>query len=392
MTLPPASSLRAAWSIDPAVAYLNHGTVGATPIRVQRRQQALRDEMERQPSAFLLREVASFAGVRRGPTRMRAAAADVAAFVGARAEDLGFTVNVTSAVDAVLRAVPFDAGDEIVLFDHAYGAVINSARRRARERGARVVVARMPFPVARPADVVAALEEATTDRARLVIVDHVTSSSALRLPVADLVRAARARGALVLVDGAHAPGAVPLDVAAIDADYYAANLHKWAWAPRSCGFLWARADRHAGLHAPIASWGLDEGLAAELDWQGTLDPTAALAAPEGVTMLRELGLDDVQRRAHDVAWAAAVALRDRVGATIPAPEDMVGAMATVVLPPSYGAHDDDARRLRDALLFGHGVEVQVHAWEGRVHVRVSGQVYVDDEDVARLVRGLLTGV
>ncbi len=394
MSTPSTSSLpfgrawRPQWALDEGVAYLNHGTLGATPRRVLTMQSALRDEMERQPVRFLLRDVVPMVGVDPGPSRIRAAASVVAGFVGARADDMGFVANTTSGVQAALRAAPLSAGDEIVLFDHAYGAVGNAVRHLARDRGASVVVARMPRPLRSPGEVVAALQQALSPRARLVVLDHVTSISALVMPIKDLVRVAHAQGCAVLVDGAHAPGAVPVDVTAIDADWYTGNLHKWAWAPRSCGFLWARADRQAGLHAPIISWGLDQGLAAELDWQGTYDPTAALCAPEGIAMLRDIGVDTVQRRAHDVAWGAATTLRDAIGAVPVGPESMVGAMATVALPARYGATQPDAARLRDALWFGHGVEVQVQAQDGAVHVRVSGQIYVDDEDVARLVAGL----
>lgn len=377
------------WMLDPAVRYLNHGTVGATPRRVLERQQALRDEMERGPSAFLLREVVRMVGEGiPGKGRLREAASVVAEFVGAKPEDLGFVTNVTAGINAVLRAIPFQPGDEILLLDQAYGAIAHGAREIGRGQGATLRRATLPLPLLDEEQAIKAVESAISPRTRLAILDHVTSSSALLLPIEEMVRAVQKRGVPVLVDGAHAPGAVPVDVSRISAEWYAANLHKWAWSPRSCGFLHARADQRAGLHAPILSWGLDQGLAPEFDWQGTFDPTPMLSAPEGIMMLKELGLSEVQRYNHAFAWRAANALRQQLGASLLAPESMVGTMSTVILTPDFGSTAADAFRLRDRLLFEERIEVQVHEAGGRIHLRVSGQIYNDDEDIEALLRAL----
>ncbi|MCS6901776.1 MAG: aminotransferase class V-fold PLP-dependent enzyme [Myxococcales bacterium] len=377
------------WKLDPAVLYLNHGTVGATPRRVLDRQQQLRDKMERHPSAFLLREVVAMVGTASpGPGLLRSAAAQVARFVGATPDNLGFVSNVTAGINAVLRAIPFQPGDEILLLDHAYGAIAGGARVLGGARGASIRWAKIPLPVEDSAQIVRAIEEAVSPRTRLAILDHITSSSALLLPIAEMTRALHRHGVPVLVDGAHAPGAVPVDVTAIGAEWYAANLHKWAWAPRSCGFLHVRSDLHQGLHAPILSWGVDQGLPAEFDWQGTSDPTPMLAAPEGIAMLEELGTEAVQRHNHCWAWTAATALRDELGATLLAAENLVGTMATVMLPASFGSTTADAVWLRDRLLFDKGIEVQVHDYQGRIHLRVSGQIYLDDRDIETLLRSL----
>ncbi len=378
------------WMLDPAATYLNHGTVGATPRRVLARQQALRDEMERHPARFMLRELAPQVGLPRPGDRgrLRAAAADVAAFVGAAADDLVFVSNVTTGINAALRAMRFEPGDEIVMFDLAYGAIANAATAIAGPQGAVLVHAPLALPVASPQAALDALAAAITPRTRLAILDHVTATSAIVLPIAALVELAHARGVAVIVDGAHAPGAVPVDVAAIGADYYAANLHKWAWAPRSCGFLHAPAARQAGLHGAIVSWGLDAGLAAEFDWPGTFDPTPMLAAPEGLAMLRELGVAEVQAYNHTLAWRAATTMVEAIGATLVAPESMVGTMASVQLPARFGTTPDAANALRDRLYFEHGVEAHVQAFRDRVLLRVSGQIYNDDGDVTTLVAAL----
>jgi isopenicillin-N epimerase len=373
------------WRLDPSCTYLNHGTVGAPPSRVLAAQQGIRDAIERQPARFMLRELSgSMPAPWRAQTRIREAARAVAAFVGANEDDFAFTPNVTVAVNAVLRSLPLEPGDEILVSDLAYGAVAIAARVAAEARGARVRVLDLPFPLRDPAQIVEAVGAALGPRTRLALVDHITAQSALILPVAAIVAICQRQGVPVLVDGAHAPGSVPLDVPALGADWYAANLHKWAHAPRSCGFLWARADRQAGLHHPVASWGYGRGFREEFEWSGTLDPSPALAAPEGIAALRDFGWPDALGYMHGLAWQAATRLTDAWGTAIPAPREMIGAMVTVPLPDAAGSTDADAERLRLALLVEEDIEVQLHATRGRLWVRVSAQIYNELDDIHRL--------
>jgi isopenicillin-N epimerase len=373
------------WPLDPAVTYLNHGTVGVAPRKVLAQQQAIRDEMERQPSKFMLRDLSGWIGGSGGrPTLMRDAAAAVARFVGARSSDLVFADNATAGANAVLRSLPLGPGDEILVTDLGYGAVTKAAAYAARVRDAAVRVATLPYPRFDPAAAVDAIDEAIGPRTRVAVIDHVTSETALILPLAAIAARCRARSVAVLADGAHAPGMLPLDVPSLGVDWYVANLHKWAHAPRSAGFLWAHPDRQAGLHPPVISWGLDEGFTAEFDWVGTRDPSPWLAAPAGIAFLDELGLDAVRRYNHDLAWHAAESLTTRWQTPLEIRENHIGSMATIALPASLGSTADDALRLRNALLFEDGIEVQVHAGHGRLWTRVSAQVYNDEDDVARL--------
>lgn len=382
-------AMREHWVLDPECTYLNHGTVGAPPRRVLERQQALRDEMERQPARFILRELA---GQQLAPwrteSRIREAARSVAGFLGSRSEDLVFVPNVTTGLNAVLRSIPFAPGDEIVMPDLAYGATTLAAGFAARERGATVRVVEMPYPVRDPADIVEAMTSALTARTKLAVVDHITSLTALVLPVAAIVAACHARGVPVLVDGAHAPGSLALDIPSIGADWYVANLHKWAHAPRACGILWAAPDRQRDLHHPVVSWGFGEGFHAEFEWIATSDPTSCLAAPEGIALLREWGFDAVLDYMHNLAWEAARALTDCWQTTVETPRAMVGAMVTVPLPEAAGATDSDAARLRLALLVHDRIEVQLHAWRGRLWVRVSAQIYNERSDIVRLAEAV----
>ena len=382
------------WPLDPAITYLNHGTVGVTPNRVLDAQAAIRRDIERRPAQFLLRELSEIAvgSPRAEPPRLRVAAERVARFLGAAGMDLAFVDNATTAINAVLRSTPFQPGDEIIIGDHAYGAIRFSAEFRARETGARVRVVEFPGPPYAPAPILAAFDRALTEaggRCRLAIVDHVTSESALVLPTQAIVERCRAHKAPVLVDGAHAPGAIEVDIASMGADWYAANLHKWAWSPRSCGILWAAKERQEGLHPPVISWGLDRGFTTEFDWVGTRDPSAALAAPVGVDCIEEAGAKTVREYDHRLAWHAGTRLAERWGTRLPVPEEMVGTMVTLPMPQRLGATPEAAASVRDRLLVDRRIEVQVHAWRESLWVRVSAQVYNDEEDIERLAEAVL---
>jgi isopenicillin-N epimerase len=379
------------WKLDPSVTHLNHGSVGAPPIRVLEAQQAIRDEIERQPPAYLLRELSEIAvgRPRSGPPRLRVAAQEVASFLGARGEDLVFVDNATTGVNAVLRSFPLQAGDEVLITDLAYGAIANATAFHARERGAQVKTVALP-PSARGLQAMAdALLAAVGSRTRLAVVDHVTSETAIVLPVREIVARLRERGVAVVVDGAHAPGALDLDVPSIGADWYVGNLHKWAFTPRSAGFLWAAPGRQEGIHHPVISWGLGRGFTAEFDWVGTRDPSAYLAAPAAIAFLREIGPERMRAHNHALAWSGARLLCERWGNPLELTEPMVGVMATVPLPARLGSTPEDAARLRDDLLLRDRIEIQLHAWKGRLWVRSSTQIYNELSDLDRLAEAVL---
>jgi len=374
------------WRLDPAVTYLNHGTVGAPPARVLQAQQAIRDEIERQPARFLLRELAEHIGPPSAdPPRMRVAAAAVGAFVGARADDLVFVDNATTGLNAVLQSLDVRAGDEVHVLDVAYGAIANAARFAAERRGAHLRTIETPWPIPSDNEALATrLCAAFGSRSRLLILDHISAETALRLPVHEVAARCRARGVAIAIDGAHAPGAIALDVPSIGADWYVGTLHKWAYAPRSSAFLWAAPHRQHELHPPVISWGLGKGFVAEFDWMGTRDPSAYLAAPEGIAFLRALGEDAVRRYNHDLAWEAGRWLSRSWQTALPTHEAATGTMITVALPSSFGSTPEDAAALRTALLVEDRIEVQIHPWRNQLWVRVSAQVYNDMADIERL--------
>jgi isopenicillin-N epimerase len=379
------------WLLDPAITYLNHGTVGATPRVVLDAQHAWQRRIEAQPAAFLFREMMRVTRAEPGQPRLllRQAADAVGEFVGARGDDLVFVDNASTGINAVLRSVALVPGDEIVVLDQAYGAVRLAADFVARAAGARVVIAETPFPA--PADDPAAayaeaVERALTPRTRLAVIDHISSETALTLPVAAMIERCRARGVPVLVDGAHAPGAIALDIQSLGADWVVGNLHKWAFAPRACAFLWAAPARHDTLHPTVISWGLGAGLAPEFDWTGTRDPSPMLSAPAGIAFMRDvLGVDAMRAWNHDLVWRMAHRLAARWGHAFTAPEAMVGCMASVALPARVDALGEAAvPALKDWLFHERRIEAQVMAIRGRLHVRLAAQVYNDEADFERL--------
>jgi len=378
------------WPLDPSITYLNHGTVGSPPRRVLTVQQALRDEIEKQPSRFLLRELMA-AGVGKQPAErplLRIAAEEIAGFLGVRGKDLVFVDNATSGVNAVLRSLDFREGDELLIPNHAYGAIRNAAEYAVRIRGARLSTVEFPEPVQSPKDVVGSIEAAINPRTRVLLVDHITADSALVMPVAEIAAICRKRGVAVLVDGAHGPGAIPVDISALGVDWYSGNLHKWAWSPRSSGVLWANPDQQTSLHHTVISWGLDQGIIPEFDWPGTRDPTPHLCAPAGIAYMRELGIEAVQRYNHELAWNAGREMAGRFKSKVHASEEMIGTMISVALPETLGSSPEDAATLREALLFEDRIEVHMYSWKERVYLRISAQIYNEMADVERLIRAV----
>ena len=388
--MPFGNEMRRLWPLEPESIYLNHGTVGVTPRAVLDAQQRWRDRIERHPSKFLLRNLWSFTGSDADdPTLLRQAAARVAAFVGAPADDLVFVDNTTTGVNAVVRSLPIEAGDELVITDHAYGGIVTAVRYIADRAGATVTTVQVPYPQFDQRVLVERVAAALTRRTRLVLVDHIAAQSALIFPVRDLVRVCHDAQVPVLVDGAHVPGALDLNVSAIGADFYVANLHKWAMAPRSSAFMVVAPGFQSQIHPAVISWGLGEGFIREFGWVGTRDPTPWLAAPDGIEFLESLGLDAVRHYNHDLAWRAARHLTAVWNTSVGFDESVVGSMVTVPVPASVGSTKADAVRLRDRLLFEHNIEVQVHERAGQLWVRVSAQVYNDDNDIDRLAQAVL---
>ena len=253
------------FQLSPDLIHLNHGSYGAVPKVVRDAQDRWRAHIESNPTGFFRDEL---------PAELRRLAGIAAARFGGKPNDWVFCENATAAVNSVLASFGLRAGDEIVTTSHAYGAVLKAMRIWAQRFGAKVVVAQIPAVVESEEQVVQAIAESFSDRTRLLVIDHITSATAIVFPVSQIVKAAHARGIAVLVDGAHVPGHLPLDVDAIGADWYTGNAHKWLFAPKGCGLLWTARERQAQTLPTVLSHGAPDGYTQAFDWIGTRDVTA----------------------------------------------------------------------------------------------------------------------
>jgi len=358
------------WGLDPSVSYLNHGSFGACPSTVLAVQAALRLEMEREPVDFLSATL---------PSRLDEARQVLADFLGAAPEDLVFVPNATAAVNAVLRSLSFEPGDELLLTNHTYAACRKTAEFVAERTGIRLVIAHLPFPCAAPDEIVASIISCVSPRTRLALLDHVTSPTALLLPVARLVGELRARGIDTLVDGAHAPGMVPLALSDLGAAYYTGNAHKWLCAPKGAAFLHVRRDRQTRLHPSVISHGYTTGFHAEFDWTGTLDPTPWLCIPASIGFMGSLfpaGWPQLMETNHVLALRARTLLLQSTGGAAPCPDSMIGSMAAVALPQApldSPAHGLDSKGLHHWFR-ARGVETWIHP-NPTLLLRISAQLY-----------------
>ena len=373
---PFGAAVRHEWDLDPDVAYLNHGSFGVTPRAVLAAQEAWRRRIERNPAAFM-------ASARGG--LLREAAASVAEYLGARSDDLVFMENATSAANAVLRSLDFKPGDEILITSLGYRAVNHAAAYVAARTGATLVEAKIALPVPSAEALVAAVEARLSPRTRLAVFDHIASQSAIVFPLERLIAAAHGVGAQVLIDGAHVPGQMALDIPGLGADYYVANLHKWLFVPRGCAILWAGRERQRDLHPLTISHGYGQGFLAEFDWTGTRDLSHWLAAPEGIACHRRLGGARLMERNRDLVREMAAMLARRWGTGLAAPAEMFAAMAVVRLPES----PRDALELTQELRDRHRIEAPVHRIDGALWVRIAAQAYNERADYERLAAAFI---
>jgi isopenicillin-N epimerase len=369
--LPRPSQFAEHWMLDPGVVFLNHGSFGACPRGVLQVQQHWRDRMERQPLQFFGIDLEGL---------LNSARIDLAAFVGADPEDLVFVPNATTGVNAVLRSLRFQPGDQLLTTNHEYNACRNALNYVAEREGVQVVVAEIPFPVDSPGQILAAILQKVSSQTRLVLVDHVTSQTGLIFPLAELAQELGQRGIEILVDGAHAPGMLPLNLQELGATYYSGNLHKWTSAPKGAAFLYVERDRQPAIRPLTISHGANSPRTdqsrfhLEFDWMGTDDPTAYLSVPAAIADLGKLlpgGWQALREHNHQLAVAARELLCNALEIAPPCPAEMLGALAVVPLP------DGDYRTLQTALLETYRIEVPIIPWAhptGR-QLRISAQLY-----------------
>ncbi len=383
------------WTLDPAVEFLNHGSFGATPRPVLAAQDAWRGRMEAEPVRFFAEELEpALDEVRRA----------LAAFLAADPDDLALVPNATTGANTVLRSLRLERGDELLTTDHEYNAVRNAMDAVAERAGARVVTVPIPFPGTDPDAVVAAVLARASVRTRLAVIDHATSATALVLPVERIIDGLAERGVDTLVDGAHAPGMLPLSLGRLGAAYYTGNLHKWVCAPKGSAFLWVRADRQAGVRPLVISHGANSPrtdrsrFRLEFDWTGTVDFTPFLAVPAALRFgegLLEGGWDALRARNHALALQGRDCLSAALAVPSPVPDAMIGSMAAIPLPlvrtPGAVQGVDLYADPVHAALIRAGVQVMVTPWPQRPSggqwrrlLRISAAAYNDLEQFTRL--------
>ncbi|HZZ72783.1 MAG TPA: aminotransferase class V-fold PLP-dependent enzyme [Pirellulales bacterium] len=423
-----ASQFVAAWPLDPAITFLNHGSFGACPSEVLARQDEFRRQLEAEPVRFFLREL---------PPLLDAARGALATFVGAPAADLVFTSNATAGVNSVLRSLEFQPGDEILITDHGYNACNNVARYLTGRLGVKLVVAKIAVPVAGPESILEAILARATPRTKLAMIDHVTSPTAIVFPIGLIVAALAERGIDTLVDGAHAPGMLALDLEQLGAAYYAGNCHKWLCAPKGAGFLHVRPDRQRPLQPATISHGFNQArpdysrLQDRFDWVGTLDPSPWLCVAEAIRFLDRISatlaadrrvpradprseppkpLAALMQHNHELAQLGSRQICQRLGLQPTCGPSLSGSMSAILLPvESAGSgsvpHDtapddcgvaDEAtsstvvHRFYRALNERYAFEVPVYECPlaGRPILRISAQVYNSLADYERLAAAL----
>jgi isopenicillin-N epimerase len=389
VSAPSAETLRHEFLLDPDVVFLNHGSFGATPEPVFAEYGRWQRELERQPVEFL---------GRRAEDLLDEARAAMAAYLGCARDDLVFVPNATTGINVVARSLPLEPGDEVIGTDLEYGACERSWEWFCQQRGACYVAAHVPLPVTSPGEVVEAIFAAVTPRTRAIFLSHVTSGTALRLPVEAVAQRAREAGILTVVDGAHAVGQWPVDLSVIGVDLYASNFHKWLCAPKGSGFLYARPDQQQWLESPIVSWGWVEAndryrpesqFVSRNQMQGTRDLAAFLSAPAAVAYQEARDWETVRERCH----ALAVEARDRIAALAGLPqiapvESRDGyrwfrQMAVAPLPAGI-----DGKALKRRLYDEYRVEAPVTWCEDKPFIRVSFQGYNTRDDLEALMTAL----
>lgn len=347
------------WKLEPQLKFLNHGSFGACPIPILEYQQQLRDQMEKEPVRFFRRELEEL---------LDRSKIKLAHFLGANPNDLAFIPNATTGVNTILRSLSFDSGDEILITNHEYNACRNAVEFVTQRTGAKVKVAHIPFPLQSVNQILDAVFSHISPATKLVLIDHVTSSTALIFPVKMIVEELNNRGIDSLVDGAHAPGLISLNLEEIGATFYTGNCHKWLFSPKGAGFLYVRADRQSQIRPLSISHGANSPrtdrsrFRLEFDWMGTNDPTAYLSVARAIDWVENLlgnGWQELRTRNRDLVLQARQIICDQLQLNVPCPDEMISSMASIPLNAVLTGENLSAQLLQDQLLEQFQIEIPI---------------------------------
>jgi isopenicillin-N epimerase len=370
--------LRAEFLLDPEMVFLNHGSFGACPRPVFERYQAWQRELELRPIEFL---------GRRARGLLAEARAGLADYVHVGQDDVVYVSNVTTALNIVAQSLPLEHGDEVLTTNHEYGALERTWTFVSEHRQTRVVVQRLPVPIADPEEVVEAVWAGVTPRTRVLFLSHITSPTAVTLPIEPLIARARDAGIWTVIDGAHAPGQVDLDLTQMGVDFYGGNCHKWLSAPKGAGFLYVRPELQHLIEPVVVSWGwrpTDPGPSVfvdQIERQATHDPAAYLSVPAAIAFQAERDWPRVRQECHELVRLARQRMAELTGIQPLLADDprWFAQMATLPLPAC------DAAELKRRLYDEYQIEIPATQWGETPCLRVSVQGYNTREDIERLV-------
>ncbi|MBR8827981.1 MAG: aminotransferase class V-fold PLP-dependent enzyme [Gomphosphaeria aponina SAG 52.96 = DSM 107014] len=371
------------WLLNPKIHFLNHGSFGATPVTILEYQNELRQRMELEPVRFLTEELEGL---------LDQARRELAAFLSTDADDLAFIPNATAGVNTILRSLSFKAGDEILITNHEYNACRNAVEFVANRVGAKVVIARVPFPLKSQEDVIEAILSKVSKKTKLALLDHVTSPTALIFPIKKLVTELAVRGVDTLVDGAHAPGFVKLNISLINPAYYTGNCHKWLCAPKGAAFLYVKKDKQPLIRPLAISHGANSPYTdrsrfrLEFDWTGTDDPTPYLCVPEAIKFMGQLlpgGWSELRQKNHTLAIKARKIICQVLNLPLPCPDEMLGSMAS--LPISSVIPDN---LLKEQLMEKFNIQIPIIPWHSLILLRLSAQLYNSPQQYEYLAQSL----
>ena len=367
--------------LDQKTVFLNHGSFGCCPLAVLDHQHELRMQLERQPVKFYQREFEPLLD------RSREV---LGKFIGANRDDLVYVTNATAGVNTVLRSLSFEPGDELLVSNHEYNACRNAINYVADRCRATVVTIEIPFPLKSEKEVLDSIMSKVTDKTRLLLIDHVTSQTGLVLPVKEIIESLSERGIDTLVDGAHSPGMIPLEIGRLGAAYYTGNCHKWLCAPKTAGFLHVRKDKQSAIRPLIISHGANSTRSdrskfqIEFGWMGTRDPTAALSVPFVIDYLDKQvsgGWAKIMEHNRQLAIAARKLILQTLDTSPPSPDSMVGSLASIPLPDSQLEKPYQSLKYLDywqaSLIEKYNIEIPVITWPNHPKrvVRISAQLY-----------------
>lgn len=375
------TAIRSQWLLDKDITFLNHGSFGACPKKVLEVQRGFQEQMEHEPVRFMKREF---------PAEMTKNIAKLSGFVGAKPENLVLVENATMGINAVLRSLmpSFGKGDELLTTSHVYGAVGKTLKYVSDICGATVVQAEVPFPINNSEQIIEALRSKITSKTRLVLFDHITSPTGIVFPIKELIAIFKEKGIPVIIDGAHAPGMVDLDLENLGADYYTGNCHKWLFAPKGAAFLWVAPENRSKIHPTVISQDYGASFQEEFAWTGTRDFTPWLSIGAGIDFLNEIGIQQSRKYIKPILLEARKIITEAMNVGYASPIEMLETMVAFPLPGNPKASPEYIDKLHDIIFDEYKIEVPILQVNGHCYLRISVNVYNELPDYQKLADAL----